>query len=62
MPPLRHQEYGWLIIDGDEWFIKNWHYFNDFGQTLETVTATRNGEDIEVYSRDEGETWVDELA
>ena len=62
MPPLRQNEHGWLIINDEQWIIKSWHHFDDFGQTIETVTAVRNGKEIEVYSIDEGLSWKDNLA
>ena len=62
MPPIRQGEHGWLIIGGDQWFIKKWHHFDDFGQTIETVTANRGPKEIEVYSIDEGLSWTDRLA
>ena len=61
LPGMRPKDHGWLVIDEETWFIKNWHHFKDFGQSIETVTATRDGEEIEVYSLDEGLTWVDDL-
>ena len=47
--------HGWLNIDGELLEITNWHSFDDFGSTLETLTL-ENGK--EVYSHDEGETFV----
>ena len=61
MPPLRSHENGWIIVNGEQFLITKWHHFDDFGQTIETVTAKRNGEEIEVYSMDEGLTWHDEI-
>ena len=61
-PPLNdRQGHGWLIIDKWTWTITNWHSFDDFGQTIETVRAERKGKEIEVYSMDEGLTWVSDL-
>ena len=59
IPPLKNNEDGWLAIGGVNWFITNWHHFDDFGQTFETVTARHPStrELIEVYSNDEGLTW-----
>ena len=61
MPPVRSDENGWLIIDGKDWWITNWHHFDDFGQSMETVTATRDGKEVEVYSMDEGISWHTEM-
>lgn len=61
MPPLRSYENGWLIIEDEQWLITNWHHFDDFGQTIETVTAKKNDTEVEVYSLDEGMSWTDEL-
>ena len=63
MPPVRANEHGWLIMDGVNWLITKWHHFDDFGQTIETVTARHPStrEEKEVYSMDEGLTWHTEL-
>jgi len=62
MPPLRSWEDGWILVNGVQFHITNWHSFDDFGQTMETVTAkSASDEEIEVYSMDEGQTWHDEL-
>ena len=63
MPPLRDEDHGWLIIKGENWLITNWHHFDDFGQTIETVTVKHplNNETQEVYSLDEGQSWHTEL-
>ena len=64
MPPLRSgpKEHGWLIIDGEQWHINNWHHFADFGQSIETVRAkSPAGKWVEVYSLDDGLTWISEL-
>ena len=63
MPGLRPNEDGWIIMDGEQFVITNWHHFNDFGQTVETVRAKNlaTGDTIEVYSMDEGHTWHSEL-
>ena len=64
LPGLRPQDDGWIVIDGtDKYEITNWHHFDDFGQTIETVTAKNMStrEEIEVYSMDEGHTWHSEL-
>ena len=61
MPPVRDDEHGWLIIDGKDWWITDWHHYDDFGQSIETVRATRDGKEVEVYSMDEGLTWHTEL-
>ena len=64
MPGLRNEDHGWLIIKGENWLITNWHHFDDYGQTIETVTVKHpcNREEREVYSLDEGLTWHAELA
>ena len=63
MPPLRDNEHGWLIIEGLAWNITRWHHFDDFGQTIETVTAKHPNtrQEKEVYSLDEGLSWHTEL-
>ena len=62
LPGLRSGDHGWLRVGGETWIITKWHHFDDFGQTIETVTAVRDsGEKIEVYSIDEGLTWHTEL-
>jgi len=65
VPPFRKDDDGWLDIDGKIWQIINWHSFNDFGQTLETVTIERGNQvDLSkrvratVYSQDEGQTFT----
>ena len=58
IPPLRQHEHGWLQIGDNKWMITKWHHFNDFGQTLETVTAKRDGVSVDVYSLDEGLNFV----
>ena len=63
LPPLRNNEHGWLNIEGTICLITNWHYFDDFGQTVETVTArSPEGELTEFYSMDEGLSWHTELS
>ena len=61
MPPLRQDEHGWLVIGEDKWRITKWHHFNDFGQTLETVTAEKDGVSVQAYSLDEGTRFVFDL-
>ena len=61
MPAITKDECDWLIIDKEPWAVTNWHHFDDFGQTVETVTAKRDDMEIEVYSMDEGLTWHDEI-
>ena len=62
MPPLRNNEDGWILVNGEQFLITNWHHFDDFGQTIETVTAkSSDNEEIEVYSMNEGQTWHDEI-
>ena len=60
---MRDNDLGWLNVNGEIMFITDWHHFDDFGQTVETVTARcdETGEAIEIYSMDEGETWRTEL-
>jgi hypothetical protein len=61
LPAVTKYECDWLIIDKIPWPITKWHHFDDFGQTIETVTAKKDDEEIEVYSMDEGLTWHTEL-
>ena len=65
MPPLRTEGLssdGWILVNGEQFLITDWYSFDDFGQTLETVTAKSvDDEEIEVYSFNEGQTWCDEL-
>ena len=63
MPGLRDEDHGWLIIKGENWLITDWHHFDDFGQTIETVTVKHptEGDEIEVYSMNEGRTWHTEI-
>jgi hypothetical protein len=57
-----HQtEHGELVINGQHWAIIDWHSFDDFGQTFETVTIKKDGEEKEAYSQDEGNTWTLDL-
>ena len=56
---------GWLNIDGMIWQIINWHSFDDFGATLDTLTIERGNqvdaskrERKEIFSQDEGETFT----
>ena len=61
MPGFRPGEHGWLMVEGEQWLITNWHHFDDFGQTIETVTARHSGaltcKEDQFYSLDEGVTW-----
>ena len=54
---------GWLIVNGEQRMIINWHHFADFGQTIETVKARCGitGEVEQFYSLDEGLNWQKEL-
>jgi len=54
VPPMRQDDHGWLDIDGEILLITKIHSFDDFGQTLDTLTL-EDGQ--EVYSHDEGETF-----
>ena len=64
MPPLKalqqsgDNQHGWLIIDRKTWNVTNWHSFDDFGSTVETLTIEKDGETKEIYSLDEGETFT----
>ena len=66
MPPLKKfqssgkNQYGWIyLFTGDRaWEITNWHSFDDKGQTIETLTIERDGDMMELYSHDEGETFT----
>ena len=59
IPPLQDNELGWIDIDGTIWNIIDWHTFDDFGQTLDTLTIKNpfDGKQLEVFSKDEGETF-----
>ena len=53
-------EHGWLDIPSEGlglWRITDWHTFDDFGATLDTLTVQRLGETLEVFSQDEGQTF-----
>ena len=50
--------YGWLDLGGEIWEITNWHSFDDFGGTHETLTILKDGAEKEIYSYDEGETFT----
>ena len=58
---------GWIQIDGKIWQIREWHSFDDFGATCETLTIERGNATTqtyktkEIYSHDEGETFTFEL-
>ena len=52
---------GWLQIDTKIWCIRDWHSFDDFGSTMETLTIERGGETKEIFSLDEGETFTFDL-
>tara|TARA_Y100000310_G_C19987528_1_gene492622 strand:+ start:43 stop:279 length:237 start_codon:yes stop_codon:yes gene_type:complete len=51
-------ELGWIELDGEAWVITNIHHFDDFGCTVDTFTIEKDGEKIEIYSYDEGETFT----
>ena len=54
-------EHGWLDIPSEGeglWLITDWHSFDDFGATMETLTIQRSGESKEIYSYNEGETFT----
>lgn len=38
--------------------VVDWHSFNDFGQSLETVTVRKDEIKFEIYSQDEGDTFT----
>ena len=63
MPP--HDDdlsrHGNLRIDGKIWLITEWHSFDDYGQTLETVQVCNGKDRMEVYSFDEGYSWTDSI-
>lgn len=63
IPPVRDNDHGWLNVNGEIMLITNWHHFDDFGQTVETVTVKcdETGAESEYYSMNEGETWHTEL-
>ena len=69
MPPLKElqesgkNQHGWIyLIAGDRaWEITDWHSFDDLGQTIETLTIERDGDMMEIYSHDEGETFTFDL-
>ena len=65
LPAVTKYECDWLIIDKIPWPVTKWHHFDDFGQTIETVTARHSGasscKEMEFYSMDEGLTWCTEL-
>ncbi len=52
---MRQDDHGWLNIDGDTLLITSIHSFDDFGQSLDTLTL-EDGQ--EVYTFDEGETFT----
>ena len=64
IPPLpaEHQKgtnwHGWMAMDDGIWAITNIHHFDDFGCTVDTFTIEKDGEKIEIYSYDEGETFT----
>ena len=55
--------HGRITLDGHEYHIMNWHSFDDFGQTIETVQVwnPKTKRLFEIYSMDEGETFSYEL-
>tara|TARA_Y100000310_G_scaffold298862_1_gene333194 strand:- start:409 stop:645 length:237 start_codon:yes stop_codon:yes gene_type:complete len=50
--------HGWLHIGEDFWIITNIHSFDDLGATMDTFTIELDGETMEIYSYDEGETFT----
>ena len=51
-----------ITVDGVLHKIIKTHSFDDFGGTLDTFTLMNfNTDIIEIYSYDEGETFVDEI-
>ena len=62
MPPLKAfatlNSHGWLIIDRKTWEVVNIHHYSDYGVTLETFTIEKDGETKEIYTQDEGETFI----
>ena len=50
---------GKVTIDGVTYHIMNWHSYDDFGQTLETVQVWNPITKLlsEIYSMDEGNTF-----
>ena len=62
MPGLRPSDDGWLVVDKEPMIITNWHHYDDFGQTVETVTVKdAAGDEAEYYSMDEGQSWCSEV-
>ena len=59
------QEYpnGKMTLDSVTYHIMNWHSYDDFGQTIETVQVWNpiTKRLFEIYSMDEGETFSFEL-
>ena len=54
--------HGKMRVGEELCYIKNWHSFDDYGQTIETVTIrSPKGQDDTIYSLDEGLTWQTEL-
>ncbi len=51
-----------ITVDGVLHKIIKTHQFDDFGGTLDTFTLMNfNGDVIELYSYDEGQTFTDEI-
>ncbi|MAF42599.1 MAG: hypothetical protein CMI54_00325 [Parcubacteria group bacterium] len=58
--------FGRMTLHGKEstlhFTILKWHTWDDFGQTLDTVLVRGlDGEEREIYSQDEGDTFTLEL-
>jgi hypothetical protein len=54
---------GKVTLDGVTYHVMNWHSFDDFGQTIETVQVWNPITKLlsEIYSMDEGETFSYQL-
>ena len=55
--------HGRITLEGYEYHIMNWHSYDDFGQTVETVQVwnPKTKRLFEIYSVDEGETFSYQL-
>ena len=53
--------HGWMNYDGEILEITNIHSYDDYGVSLETFTLERDGQKIELYSYDEGETFISDI-
>ena len=51
-------QYGWLELDDEIWNISSWHSYDDLGATIETLTIEKDGEEKQIYSYDEGESFT----